>query len=63
MAQSAGPRSFLATIVGYVLVALIAWVVLGWVLGTFFWLIRTIIIVVLIGGLLMLYVSLKTPKD
>jgi hypothetical protein len=63
MAQSAGPRSFLATIVGYILVALIAWVVLGWVLGTFFWLIRTIIIVVLIGGLLMLYISLKTPKD
>lgn len=63
MAQSAGPRSFLATVVGYVLVALIAWVVLGWVLGTIFWLIRTILLVVVIGGLLLLYLNLKAPKS
>ncbi len=63
MTATRTPRSLLATLVGYVLVAIIAWVLLRFVLGTIFWLIRTVIVILVIGGLLALYLSLKTPKD
>jgi hypothetical protein len=63
MAESRGARSGLATVVGYVLVAIIAYFVLRLVLGTIFWLIRTIVIIVVIGGLLLLYLNLKAPKE
>ena len=63
MANSRTARSALATVVGYVLVAVIAYFVLRMLFGTFFWLIRAIVVVVIIGGLFTLYVALKTPKD
>lgn len=62
MAQSRG-RSLLGTVVGYVLVALIAYFVLRLFVGTIFWLIRTLIVVVIVGGLFTLYLRLKLPRD
>ena len=53
----------LATVVGYILVALIAYFVLRVFLGTIFLLLRTVIVIVVIGGLFTLYLSLKTPRD
>jgi len=53
----------LATMVGYLLVVVIAIVAFRFVLGTLFWLLRTVLVVVVIGGLLVLYLKLKTPDD
>jgi len=56
-------RSVLATIVGWVLVGVVVWVLLRFVLGTVFWLLRTALVVVVIVGLLWLYLTLKSPPD
>lgn len=53
----------MATAVGYVLVAIIVYFVLRAFVGTIFWLIRTVVVVAVIGGLLALYLKLKLPKD
>jgi hypothetical protein len=63
MPESRDARSLLATAVGWVLVAIVGYVVLRVFLGSFFWLIRTAIVVLVIGGLLTLYVSLKSPHE
>lgn len=56
-------RSALATVVGWVLLAVIVWVLLRFVLGTVFWILRTVLVVALILGLLWLYLTLKSPPD
>jgi uncharacterized membrane protein len=63
MAGSRGARSVLATFVGYVLVAIIAYIAIRTVFGTFFWLIRTLVVVLAIAGLFTLYVTLKGPPE
>ena len=59
--QPSGTRSALATIVGYVLVAVVIIVLFNFVIGTIFWLIRTIFIIAVVVGLLLLYLHLKSP--
>ncbi len=54
-------RSFLATIVGYVIVALIAFWLLGAVIGTLRFLLRAVLTLLVLGGLLALWVRLKSP--
>lgn len=61
VAETPSPRSMLATVVGYALVAVIAYVVLKMFLGTIFWLLRSVLVVALLGGLLLLYLNLKAP--
>lgn len=56
-------RSLLATIVGYVLVALVAFWLLGAVVGTLRFVIRAVLTLLLLGGLLALYLKLKTPRS
>jgi hypothetical protein len=56
-------RSFLATIVGYVLAAVVAYLAFRIFLGTVYWLIRMIVIVLAIGGLATLYLKLKAPSS
>ena len=51
----------LATIVGYVLVAVVVVVLFNFVIGTIFWLIRTVLIIVALLGLLTIYLKLKSP--
>lgn len=58
-----GARNALASAIGYVIVALIALWVLKFALGTVFWLIRSVIALVILGGLIALYLSLKSPPD
>jgi hypothetical protein len=62
MAQSRGARSLLGTVVGYVLLALIAYFLLRIYVGTIFWLLRTILVIAVVGGLFALYIKLKLPK-
>lgn len=56
-------RSLLATVVGYVLVALVAFWLLGAVIGTLRFVIRAVLTLVLLGALLALYLKLKTPRS
>jgi hypothetical protein len=56
-------RSFLASIIGYLLAALVAYLAFRLFLGTVYWLIRMIVIVLAIGGLAMLYLKLKAPSN
>ena len=63
MAEVRKSRSFLATVVGYVLLAVIVWFLFGWLVGTVLWVLRTVLIIVVVLGLFTLYLKLKTPKD
>lgn len=56
-------RSFLATIVGYVLAAVLAYLAFRVLVGTLYWLVRTLLIIVAVGGLAALYLKLKAPSD
>ncbi|MGB3734941.1 MAG: hypothetical protein WA964_08300 [Ilumatobacter sp.] len=58
MASSSG-RSVLATIVGWIIVALIVWFFFGWILGTLRFLLRIIVVLVVIGALASLYFRLR----
>jgi hypothetical protein len=59
--QPSAGRSVLATVVGWVLVGVIVVVLFNFVIGTLFWLIRTVLIVVALLGLLTIYLKLKSP--
>ena len=63
MAVGERSRSALATIVGWVIVAILAWWLLGFIVGTLRWVIRTVLFVAVVLGLLWLYLSLKAPDD
>ena len=52
-------RSLLATVVGWIVVALIVWFLFGWILSTLRFLIRIIVILVVIGALAALYFKLR----
>ena len=58
--EVSGTRSVLATVVGYVLVAVLVVVLFNFVIGTIFWLVRTVLIIVALLGLLTLYFRLKS---
>lgn len=61
--ERSGARSVLATLVGYVLVAVLVLVLFNFVVGTIFWLIRTVLIIVALLGLLTIYLKLKSPNS
>lgn len=61
MAEQGRARSFLATIVGYLIVIVLAVVVFRFVLGTIYWLFRAFFIVIVLVVLLAAYLRLKTP--
>ena len=61
MTHDSGARSVLATIVGYLIVAIVVIVLFNFVIGTIFWLLRTVIVVVAILALITIYLRLKTP--
>ena len=58
MASSSG-RSVLASIVGWILVALVVWFLFGWILGALRFVVRIIVILVVLGALASLYLRLK----
>jgi hypothetical protein len=53
-------RSFLASVVGWIVVALIVYFFFGWILGTLRFVLRILVIVVVIGGLTRLYFKLRS---
>ena len=56
-------KSVTSTIVGWLIVAVIAWLVLSSVIGTIRWLLRGVVLIALLVGLLWLWAYVKTPKD
>jgi hypothetical protein len=56
-------RSILATVVGYLIVALVAYWLLGALLGTLRFLLRVVVTVVVLGALVTLWAKLKTPRS
>jgi hypothetical protein len=59
--QRNGARSLLATLVGYLLVALIVLFVFHFIIGTILWLFKTLVVVVVLLALLSIYLRLKSP--
>lgn len=62
-AEQSGGRSLLATVIGYLLVGIIILLLFHAVIGTVLWLFRTVAIVVVLVGLLVLYLRLKSPDS
>ena len=58
MADSRG-RSLLASIVGWVLVAVVVYFFFGWIFGAIRVLLRFVVVLVVIGGLAALYFKLR----
>ena len=56
-------RSILASAVGYIIAAIVVIWLLGAVIGTVLWLVRTAIVIAVVVGLIALYLKLKTPKN
>ena len=61
--QPSGARSVLATLVGYVIVAIVVLFLFHFIIGTILWLVRTLVIVAVLLGLLTIYLKLKSPPD
>ena len=56
-------RSLLATVVGWVLTAVVVWLLLRFILGTVGFVLRGVVLIVVIVGLLWAYLTLTTPND
>jgi hypothetical protein len=56
-------RSFLATIIGWVLAAIVVWFALRLILGTVGFVVRGVVLIVVIVGLLWAYLALKVPDE
>lgn len=56
-------RSLAASLVGYLLVGLLLIWLLNAVVGTLFWLIRTLVFALVVGALLAAYLALRSPRD
>ena len=56
-------RSIAATLIGYLLVGLLLIWLLNTVVGTLFWLIRTLLFALVVGALLAAYVALRSRHD
>ena len=54
-------KSALATVVGWLLVVLIAFWAFGFVLGTLAWLLRSFLMFLVVAGLIVAYFALKDP--
>ncbi len=57
--SSSGGRSILASVVGWLIVAIIIWVFFGSILGTIRFLIRMVVFLFVIGALLTIYFRLR----
>ena len=53
-------RSLLPTVLGWVVVAIILYVAFGFIIGTLRWIIRWVIVLVVVGGLMALYLRLRS---
>ncbi len=63
MSLRSSGRSGLAAVVGWVLVLVIGWVLLRILIGTLYWMLRGVVLVAVLVGLLLVYLTLKAPDD
>ncbi len=63
MSLRTSSRSGLATVVAWVLVLVIGWVLLRILIGTLYWMLRGVVLVAVLVGLLLAYLALKAPDD
>ncbi len=56
-------RALLATVIGWVLVAIVAWLALRFVFGALGFVVRGVLLIAVVVGLLWAYLALKAPKD
>ncbi|MGB8858360.1 MAG: hypothetical protein WCC60_03845 [Ilumatobacteraceae bacterium] len=54
-------KSALSTVVGWLIVGLIAFWAFGFVLGTLRWLLHSLLMFIILGGLIVAYLALKDP--
>lgn len=59
MAEST-PRSLAASVVGWIIVILVLWLLGGVILGAFWWLFRIVLFCAVLGGLIWVYFRLKS---
>lgn len=63
VAESGGVRGLFASVVGWVIVAIVAFLLFGSVVGAIRFLFRIAVLVVVIGGLLWLWFRLRSDPD
>lgn len=61
MARARG-RSFATSLVGWVVVALLVYLAIGFLIGTILWILRLVAVLVVIGALLALYLKLRNDE-
>ena len=63
MAETRGARGIAASVVGWLIVAVVVYLLFGTVIGVIRWVLRLVVIVVVIGGLLWLWFRLRAGPD
>lgn len=61
--MAASPRSVIASVVGWLIVALLVFWAFGFVLGTIRFLVRAFALLIVLAILVVLYLRLKAPDD
>ncbi len=56
-------RSVAASVVGWLIVLIVLWLVGGAILGALWWLVRMVLVLAVIGGLIWLYFRLRAAPD
>lgn len=57
--QAEGVKNVAASVVGWLIVAIIVWLLFGWIVGTILWVFRMFVVLLVLGGLFVLYGKLK----
>jgi hypothetical protein len=55
-------RRVAATVIGWVILAILAWFLLGAVIGTIRWVVRMVVLAAVLVGLIWAYAKLRTPR-
>jgi hypothetical protein len=53
----------LATVIGWILTAIVVWFALRFILGTVGFVVRGVVVIAVVVGLLWAYLALKAPND
>lgn len=56
-------KSALGTVIGWLIIALLVFWGFGFLLGTLRWLLRSFLMFLILGGLVVAYFALKDPPD
>ncbi|WP_395155261.1 hypothetical protein [Ilumatobacter sp.] len=57
--SNSGGRNFLASVIGWLIVAIIVWVLFGSIFGAIKFIFRVVVFLVVVGALLSLYLRLR----